>query len=386
MAPPRRPTTSNMTANQPPRKIEDIRTEIDRIDGELVSLLDQRAALAREIGHAKLIEGRVTFDPSRQKLVLQRAIDAGNGEFPPEALRNVFVEVMSGCISREKPPTVGYLGPEATYSHMAALSEFGNSVMLKPLQTIGDAFVSVDRGWVDYAVVPIENSTGGVIHSTLDMFLDYEVQICSEIYLRIHHNLISRSPIERITTIYSKIEPFQQCQTWLQENLPKAQLIEVGSTAKGVELTKDRDYAAAIGSEIAARRHGLKIIAAHIEDMKDNTTRFLVIGKQYAPRTGRDKTSIMFAIKDEPGALYDLLRPFADQKINLTKLENRPTKRKAWDLVFFLDMEGHLSDAPIASALEILTARAQSVRIMGSYPRDIEIRELPTDPTELERA
>lgn len=356
--------------------IEEIRGEIDEVDRQIVQLLDQRAVLAKRIGEAKISEGRQKFyDPSRQKTVLERAIARGTGEFPAEALRSVYVEIMSGCLARERPPTVGYLGPEATYSHLAALTEFGSSVAYQHFNSIHDIFFATERDWIDYGVVPIENSTGGVIHLTLDKFLDFNLLICSEIFMTIHHNLISRNSLDRIKTIYSKAEPFQQCKVWLDENLPNVQLIEVGSTAKGVELAKDRDYAGAIGSELAARKYNLPIVAEHIEDMKDNTTRFLVIGKQEAPRTGNDKTSIMISIKDRPGALFDLLQPFAQRNINLTKIESRPTRLKAWDYAFFVDMAGHITDPPIAESLEVLRKDATALRIMGSYPRDVRLPE-----------
>lgn len=359
------------------KKIEEIRKEIDELDRRLVELLDERARLAREIGQAKLQTGHQKFyDPARQKRVLENVLSASRNDFPQDALRKVFVEIMSGCLAAEKPPTVAYLGPEATYSHLAALTEFGNSVAYQPYASVEDIFFAVDRDWVDYGVVPIENSTGGVIHTTLDLFLDYELLICSEIYLHIHHNLISRNPLERIKTIYSKAEPFQQCSVWLKENLPGVQLIEVSSTVKGVEMAKDRDYAAAIGSEIAARKYNVPIIAANIEDMKDNMTRFLVIGKQEAAPTGKDKTSIMFSIKDRPGALFDLLFPFKKRNINLSTIESRPSRKKAWDYFFFVDLEGHVRDPHVHEALEELKGLATYLRVMGSYPRDVKVRDL----------
>ncbi|MGB9692019.1 MAG: prephenate dehydratase, partial [Candidatus Sumerlaeaceae bacterium] len=357
------------------KTIEEIRSEIDALDRTLVGLLDRRAQLAREIGKAKLQHGQQKFfDPARQKRVLENVLAASKNDFPQDALRKVFVEIMSGCLAAEKPPMVAYLGPEATYSHLAALTEFGNSVAYQSYASVEDIFFAVDRDWVDYGVVPIENSTGGVIHTTLDLFLDYELLICSEIYLHIHHNLISRNPLERIKTIYSKAEPFQQCSVWLKENLPGVQLIEVGSTVKGVEMAKDRDYAAAIGSEIAARKYNVPIVAANIEDMKDNMTRFLVIGKQEAAPTGRDKTSVMFSIKDRPGALFDLLYPFKKRNINLSTIESRPSRKKAWDYFFFVDLEGHVQDEPVYEALQELKSLATYLRVMGSYPRDVKIR------------
>lgn len=360
--------------------VEEIRAKIDALDKRIVGILDERAGLAKEIGKAKLDGGQQKFfDASRQKKVIEGALASSKGDFPPEALRNVFIEIMSGCLAREKPPTVGYLGPEGTFSHEAALGEFGSSVMLQAFNSFFDIFHAVDRDWVDYGVVPIENSTGGIIHSTLDLFLDFDLQICSEIFQHIHQNLISRNPMDKIKTIYSKAEPFQQCQTWLKENLPGVQLIEVATTVKGVEMARDRDYAAAIGSEIAARKYNIPIAAPQIEDMKDNTTRFVVIGKQASPRTGNDKTSLMLSIKDKPGALFDLLVPFKERSINLSKIESRPTRLKAWDYAFFIDLIGHVSDPPVAECLDLLRASSTSLRVMGSYPRDVKFRA-PGDP------
>jgi len=354
--------------------LEDLRKEIDEIDRGVVALLDRRADVAKAIGALKEKEGRKRFyDASRQKLVIKHAIESGQGKFPPDAIRNVFVEIMSASLALEKAPTVGYLGPEATFSHQASLLEFGSSVAHRPFNSVYDIFFAVDRDWVDYGIIPIENSTGGVIHLHLDMFLKFNTPICSEINLTIHQNLISRNPLENIRVIYSKTEPFQQCQMWLKENLPNVQLIEVGTTAKGVEMARDRDYAAAIGSAVAARKYDMPVLAPSIEDLKDNTTRFVVIGKQKSQPTGNDKTSIMVSIRDEPGALYNLLKPFHDRKINLTKIESRPTRVRAWELVFFIDLLGHQEDAAVAECLEYLRQHTVNVKIMGSYPRDLTV-------------
>lgn len=353
--------------------LEELRKSIDEIDQQMVSLLDKRAEVAKAIGVLKEQEGRKRFyDASRQKLVIKKAIDASNGSFPATAVRHVFVEIMSASLALERAPTVGYLGPEATFSHQASLLEFGSSVAHRAFNSVYDIFFAVDRDWVDYGIIPIENSTGGVIHTHLDLFLKFDTLICSEINLAIHQNLISRSPLDKIRVIYSKTEPFQQCQMWLKENLPNVQLIEVGATTKGVEMASERDYAAAIGSVLAARKYNMPVLAPNIEDLKDNTTRFVVIGKQKSQPTGNDKTSIMVSIKDQPGALYDLLQPFHDRKINLTKIESRPTRVRAWELVFFIDMLGHQEDPAVSDCLEILRQNTVNVKIMGSYPRDIK--------------
>jgi chorismate mutase/prephenate dehydratase len=255
------------------------------------------------------------------------------------------------------------------------LSEFGSSVDHRPFDSIYDIFFAVDRDWIDYGIIPLENSTGGVIHSHLDMFLKFDLLICSEINLHVHQNLISRNPMDRIRVVYSKAEPFKQCQVWLHENLPGVQLIETSTTAKGVEMAAERDYAAAIGSSIAAKKYNVPILAPDIEDMKDNSTRFVVIGKQKSPRTGNDKTSLMLTIKDKPGALYELLQPMHDRNINLTKIESRPTRVKAWELVFFIDLLGHQDDEAVTESIKMLEERSAGLKIMGSYPRDVEVRE-----------
>lgn len=354
--------------------LEDYRKQIDEIDRQIIALLDQRADVAKAVGVLKEQQGlKKFFDASRQKVVIDRAIKAGSGAFPAESIRNVFVEIMSASLALERAPTVGYLGPEATFSHQASLLEFGSSVAHRPFESIYDIFFAVDRDWIDYGVIPIENSTGGVIHSHLDMFLKFETLICSEINLPIHQNLISRNALDKIRVIYSKTEPFQQCKVWLQENLPDVQLIEVGTTAKGVEMARERDYAAAIGSVVAARKYNMPVVAPNIEDLKDNTTRFVVIGKQKSQPTGNDKTSLMVSIHDKPGALYELLQPFHEREINLTKIESRPTRMRAWELVFFIDLLGHQEDPPVAACLEYLHKAAANVKIMGSYPRDVRI-------------
>lgn len=352
--------------------LEDYRKQIDSIDEQIVTLLDQRADMAKAIGAIKEQEGRKRFyDASRQKLVIEHAINSGQGKFPADAIRNVFVEIMSASLALERAPTVGYLGPEATFSHEASLLEFGSSVAHRPFNSIYDIFFAVDRDWIDYGIIPIENSTGGVIHTHLDMFLQFDSLICSEVNMTIHQNLISRNDLDKIRVIYSKIQPFEQCQVWLKENLPGVQLIEVNTTAKGVEMAKERDYAAAIGSVIAARKYNMPVLVPNIEDLKDNTTRFVVIGKQKSKATGNDKTSFMVSINDRAGALYELLQPFHDRNINLTKIESRPTRVRAWELVFFIDLLGHQEDGPVAEALDILRRNSANLKIMGSYPRDV---------------
>lgn len=353
--------------------IEKCREKIDIIDSKIVNLLDERSKHVKEIGKLKKDSGKAFFDAARQRKIVSRIVSEGKGDFPKPALKKVFVEIMSACLALEKPIQIGYLGPEATFSHQAALNEFGDFSKYVPYKTISDIFVGIDKGWVDFGVVPIENSTGGIIHNTLDMFLEKDLSICSEIFLAIKENLLSNIPLDKIKKIYSHPSPFLQCQVWLKENLPHADQIEVASTVQGVKNALKESHAAAIGGELAAKLYKINILEEGIEDVRDNCTRFLVIGKQSSKPTGKDKTSVMFSIKDKPGALQGILKPFSDRKINLTKIESRPTKRRAWEYVFFVDLEGHIEDKIVQEALKEIEEFCVFIRILGSYPREVEI-------------
>lgn len=344
------------------------REEIDSIDRQLVELLDRRAAIAREVGRTKAGAGRQTFDPGRSRAVLERALSHARGDFPEEGLRTVLREVVSVCLNLQKPLRVAYLGPAATFAHQASLAEFGSSVDLEAYDKIRDIFQAVQQSWADYGVVPVENSTGGMVHATLDAFLEFDCSICDEVLLPIRHNLLSNSPLAEIQEIYSHPQTFMQCAVWLREHLPNVQLNETASTVAGVRKALEIPHAASIGSDIASDQYGIRIVARGIEDSQDNTTRFLVIGQGDTPACGRDKTSIMFSVRDEPGALYRLLKHFADRGVNLTKIESRPTKKRAWEYVFFVDLVGHRTDPLIEMAIEDLRPSCQLLRILGSYP------------------
>ncbi len=357
-------------------KLKKLRVEIDEIDRELVRLLDRRAEIARVVGLSKANSGLNTFDPGRAKAVVTRAISQSNGAFPREGMTYVFREVLSACLNLQKPLKVGFLGPKDTFAHQAAIREFGSSVDFNAFEQIREIFAAVEKGWIDYGVVPIENSTGGTVHSTLDAFIDHECSVCSEILLPISHSLLADCPMSEVTRVYSHPQAFLQCGIWLKENLPKAEHIEVGSTAQGMLQAKQVPGSAAIGSEIAAEQYGLRILAKGIEDSQDNTTRFLVISKTDSHRCGDDKTSIMFSVKDRPGALYGILKPFNDLGVNLSKLESRPTKRKAWEQAFFVDATGHREDEVMQKAITALQEHCEEVRILGSYPREKTPREI----------
>lgn len=351
--------------------INQLRRKIEQYDTQIVDLLNKRAKAVVSVGKAKAAEGRDVFDPARQKTILDRLCRENPGPFPANGLRTVFNEIMSACLSLEEPLHIGFFGPEATYTHMAAKELFGSTPRYMPYKTIEDVFEATEKSWAKYGVVPIENSAGGVVHVTLDRFIDSNLIITAETTLSIHHVLMANCEMEQIKRVYSHPQPFLQCRAWLKENLPGVELQEVeGSTVEGAKLAAQHKNCAAIASELAAKMYNLNVLVKGIEDLKDNITRFWVIGDTPAPPTGNDKTSVMFSIKDRPGALYDLLQPLHRARINLTKIESRPTKRRAWEYVFFVDMLGHITEERIAKVLHECEKHCEFVKVMGSYPRD----------------
>jgi chorismate mutase/prephenate dehydratase len=286
----------------------------------------------------------------------------------PESLKAIFREVMSAALSIEKGIRVAYLGPMATFTHQASIQKFGSSVEYIPSESISDVFEEVEKGRADYGVVPIENTTEGAVTHTLDVFSDSDLKICSEVFLRINHSLLSNAPLKKIRKIYSNPQVFGQCRNWLKKNLPKADLIEVSSTSRAAELASSEKAAAALASRLASRYYRVKILADGIEDFKINITRFLVIGRHVAKKTGQDKTSILFSIKDKVGALYEILSPFKKYHINMTKIESRPSKKKPWEYYFFVDFLGHQDDQNVKKALKVLERHCVFLKILGSYP------------------
>lgn len=349
--------------------LKELRSKIDKIDHQLVELLDKRASLAKSIGKRKMADGVSFFDPSRQKSIIDKVLKLSNGSFPTEELKMVFTEIMSTCLNLEKKLSIGFLGPEATFTHLAAVNEFGSACDLVSYNSIYDIFLAVANDWVNFGVVPIENSTGGIVHDTLDRFLEFEVRITSEIIIYIRHNLLSKYSLKQVKKVYSKDQALRQCSIWLRENLPQAELVESPTTTQGVLLAKQQSNAAAIGTELASRMYGLPIVARSIEDSKDNYTRFLVIGKIAPPHSGKDKTSIMFSLKNKPGALHSALKPFAEEGINLSKIESRPTRQRAWEYVFFVDLDGHILDDKVKRTLRKVARHATFLTVLGSYPR-----------------
>jgi len=350
-------------------KIDDLRKKIDRIDRKLVDLINERTSYAVTIGKIKRETQRGIYSPEREKAVYKRLSALSRGPLPLESLRAIYREIMSAAMALEKELVVAYIGPEATFSHLAARKKFGSSIRYAPLDTITEIFTQVAKGIVDYGVVPIENTIEGAVTHTLDMFIDSEVKICAELYLDITHCLLANCALSEIKTVYSNPLVFAQCRNWLNINFPKASLMGVTSTAKGAELATKEKGAAAIANELAAEIYSLRILKRGIEDMGRNETRFLVIGGSSASPTGDDKTSIIVSIADRVGALYRMLFPFKKHAINLTKIESRPSKKKAWEYYFFIDFLGHINDANVVKTLKELQKQSLFVEHLGSYPR-----------------
>lgn len=357
------------------------REEIDQIDKELVRMLDRRAEIARDVGRSKAETGMNTFDPGRAKAVIHQAVARSSGDFPRSGLEYVFREVLSACLNLQKPLRVGYLGPKDSFCNQAAVREFGSSVEFNSFKLIRDIFIAVERDKIDYGVVPVENSSGGTVHLTLDAFIEHPVSVCSEVLLPIQHALLGRCEISQIKKVYSHPQAFLQCERWIEQNLPGVELVEVDSTSQGmVEASKDVT-SAAIGSEFASEQYSMEVLARAIQDSQDNTTRFLVISQKDTRPSGDDKTSLMFSVRDRPGALIKVLRPFEELGINLSKLESRPTKRRAWEQAFFVDAAGHRESMEIQTALERIKPYCEAIRILGSYPRE----KSPSEVEEIQR-
>ena len=345
-----------------------IRTKIDAIDAQLVKLLNDRTRLVLEIGKLKHHSGDEIYAPDREDAVLRRVSEKNSGPITNDSLRAIYREIMSSSLALEKALLIAFLGPEATYSHMAAVRKFGASLRYEPLPSISDVFIEVAKGRADYGVVPIENSTEGAVTHTYDMFADSDLKICAQILLPIHHNLMSVGSRDQIQKLYSIGQVFAQCRQWIHVNMPKAELVEVSSSTRAAEIAKGDPAAGALASELAAEKYGLTIHDPNIQDSSVNVTRFLVIGRKYPAKTGNDKTSLMFSVQDRVGALHDCVAAFKKHKINMTKIESRPSKKKAWEYYFFVDAAGHCDDPRVKRALAELAKHTMFVKILGSYP------------------
>jgi chorismate mutase/prephenate dehydratase len=354
-----------------PPQIGELRAKIDDVDARIHALLNERAQLARQVGVSKHADGHTVdfYRPEREAQVLRRVVDRNDGPLGDEVLVRLFREIMSACLAQQEPLKIGYLGPEGTFSQQAVHKHFGHSAKGLPLGSVEEVFDEVAAGNADFGVVPVENSGQGTIQSTLDMFLTSPLMICGEVELRVHQYLMSRTGrIEDVERVYSHALSLAQCRTWLRRHLPQAEKHAVVSNAEGARRARMADDAAAIAGENAAHVYGLKTIAGPIEDHADNTTRFLVIGRNAFPPSGNDRTSLLVSIRDQPGALYRILEPLARRKISLNRIESRPDHGALWQYAFFIDVGGHAEEAPLKDALAELGDFAGALRVLGSYP------------------
>jgi len=365
-------------APQPSRPVDldKVRSEIDSIDERIHGLINERARLAQLVGISKTRDGRTVdfYRPEREAQVLRRARERNAGPLRDEEILRLFREIMSACLAQQEPLKVAFLGPEGTFTQAAVLRHFGHSVRALPLASIDEVFHEVEAATADFGVVPIENSTEGTVNHTLDRFLASPLKICGEVELRIHHSIMGMmNSLGRIERICSHPQSLAQCRGWLDEHLPNVERVPVSSNAEGARRARDERGSAAIAGETAAEVYGLKVLAAEIEDRADNTTRFFVLGRKLFSPSGEDRTTLLVSIghTDSPGALHRLLQPLAQHRVSMTRIESRPSHRRKWDYVFFIDIEGHAEEPHVARALAQLKKRASLFRVLGSYPRAV---------------
>jgi chorismate mutase / prephenate dehydratase len=344
------------------------RKAIDKLDEEIVRLLNERTRHALAIGAIKLKEGEEIYAPHRELAVFDRLDQLNQGPLPKESLRAIYREIMSSALALEKTMTIAYLGPEATFTHQAAIRRFGSSLRYSAQKTIADVFNEVSKNRADYGVVPVENSTEGIVTHTLDMFMDSDLKIVAQIVLPIQHCLVGKGSISSIQKLYSHPQALAQCRNWVQKHLPGVEVIESSSTTRAAELASQDESAAAIASSLAAERYNLQIIEHDIQDNSTNATRFLVLGRQCSPPTGKDRTSLMLSITDEVGALHKALEPIHQNGVNMTRIESRPSKKKAWEYYFFLDCDGHYKNEKLAETIRQLERKCTFLKVLGSYP------------------
>ncbi len=367
-----KPAAGKQAEATPAPVLSDVRAKIDGIDRQIQSLIAERAVFAHQVGKAKgkLAAAVDYYRPEREAQVLRMVVDRNEGPLSDEVLVHVFREIMSACLAQQEPLKIGYLGPEGTFSQQAVLKHFGRSAHGLPLASIEEVFQEVASGNADFGVVPVENSGQGTIQITLDMFLTSDLKICGEVELRVHQFLMSRTGrIDDIERIYAHPQSFAQTAGWLRANLPKVEKVPVSSNAEGARRARGNDDAAAIGGESAAHVYGLKkVVMSPIQDDKDNTTRFLVIGRSIFPPSGHDRTSVLVFIHDKPGALFDVLSPFARHGISMNRIESRPSHHAKWEYGFFIDLAGHIDDEAMKQALADLKQHSAQIKVLGSYP------------------
>ena len=343
--------------------------EVDRIDEQILSLLSRRQGLAALIGEIKDVLGINIFNPAREEEVLRRLVSNRQKDLTPEVVRHIFCEIISAARSVQQPLTIAFLGPEATFTHQAAISLFGRSASFLSAETIEKVFELVEKGTCQQGIVPVENSYEGSVGSTMDLLYQYELKISAELFLRIRHHLLSREDnISKIKHLYSHPMAIAQCHSWIKVNLPKVIVKETKSTSIATKMAADEPHAAAVGSQLSAHHYGLKILKEDIEDNPQNVTRFLAIGKSAADPTGKDKTAMLFSLRHEPGALHKVLEPIAQRNINMTRIESRPMKTRNWEYLFFVDLEGHEEDSNMREAVREMQGHCAFIKRLGSFP------------------
>jgi len=348
--------------------LHDLRKEIDQIDEQILHLLTRRAELAQQIGRMKMRSRTQFFTPEREQQIYRRLIQINRGPLTNEQLRAIFREIISAARALEKPLVIAYWGPPGTFSHQAGVTKFGSSSEFVPVDSIQDVFHEVERSSADYGIVPVENSTAGVIPETLDLFMQTNLKICSELYVPIVYYLVSQTALEKVKRVYTGAQPREQCKQWLRQHLPGIEIVEVSTTARAAEMAKEDPDSAAVTNALAAQMYEVPIICEHIEDNPHNRTRFLVIGYNEPEPTGKDKTSLMFSVQHRPGALFRAMAAFEMYNVNMTMIESRPTKLVPGEYIFYVDVQGHIKDAAVAKALAVLRERSLFVTVLGSYP------------------
>lgn len=365
------------------KNLQQIREKIDNLDQEIQDKLNQRAQLSQQVAEVKLVEANgeevLFYRPEREAEVLRKVMARNQGPLDDQEMARLFREIMSACLALEQPMKIAFLGPEGTFTQTASFKHFGHSVNTIPCATIADVFRDVESDDCDYGVVPVENSTEGVISHTLDMLADSPLKICGEVFLRIHHYLMSQEDeLSSITKIYSHQQSLAQCRVWLDQNLPNAERIAVNSNAEASRLSSLEEGTGAIASDAVAAIYQLKLLANKIEDQPDNTTRFIILGKQDVAASDAsrdssdsDKTSLMLTSANESGALFNLLKPLAENNLSMTRIESRPSKSGLWQYIFFIDIDGHISNPAVAKALQGIERKASLMKIIGSYPKAV---------------
>jgi chorismate mutase/prephenate dehydratase len=363
-----------MTDKKNKMDLDEVRIRIDNLDERIQALISERAELAFEVGKSKgdLPHAVDYYRPEREAQVLRAVLDRNKGPLSDSEMLRLFREIMSACLARQEPLKIAYLGPEGTFTQQAVFRHFGHSVQALGHPSLDTVFEQVQGAEADFGVVPIENSTQGIVSHTLDMFMDSDLKICGEVEMRIHHNLLTSSnSLAGIERVYAHQQSLSQCQAWLRRNLPQIEVVPVASNAEAARRVRNAPEAAAIASQSAAEIYGVPMLFTRIEDNPDNTTRFLVIGRAIFSPSGNDKTTLFLAGKEGPGLLHNLLEPLARRQLNMTRIESRPSRVQNWEYVFFVDVEGHVEDDELAAALHELAQVSDQTRVLGSYPRAV---------------